>query len=123
MEKQDKIFIISLLAGIVLALIIFVAFSLGSIYGSHLRFYGYRHNLSESLHHKDKDIAPIIGIVKSVSGNNIKVLGVNKKIYTFNKSKIKVISFSGKPLSEKSLKDKIPVVLREFKNHYILRYL
>ena len=123
MEKQDKIFIISLLSGIVLALMLFVAFSLGSIYGSHLRFYGYRHNLAESSHHKDRDSVPIVGMVKSISSDNIKVLGINKKLYTFNKPKLKVISFSGKSLPIKSLKDKTPVILRKLGNHYILRYL
>ncbi|MCL4392818.1 hypothetical protein M1145_01605 [Patescibacteria group bacterium] len=41
MEKT-KYIIISLIGGIFAAIILFLSFSLGAIFGSHLRFFGYR---------------------------------------------------------------------------------
>ncbi len=92
MEKS-KLVIISLSAGIISAVLLFLSFSLGAVFGSHLRFYGYY----QSNGHHQENIA-ILGKIESFKNNILKVSAFSGDILSLRLSKHTVI---------KSLSDKI----------------
>ncbi len=91
MEKS-KFVIISLSAGIVFAVLLFLSFSLGAVFGSHLRFYGYRQ--SQGPHQEN---ITVLGKIESFKNNILKVSTLNGDIFSLKLSKHAIIkSLSGK---------------------------
>ncbi|MHB8442881.1 MAG: hypothetical protein ACYDAS_00730 [Patescibacteria group bacterium] len=91
MEKS-KLVIISLSAGIISAVLLFLSFSLGALFGSHLRFYGYHQ--SQGLH--QENIA-VLGKIKSFKNNTLKVSTLAGDTLSLKLSKHAVVkNLSGK---------------------------
>jgi hypothetical protein len=100
MEKS-KLVIISLSAGIISAVLLFLSFSLGAVFGSHLRFYGYHQ--SNGPH--QENIA-ILGKIESFKNNILKVSAFSGDILSLRLPKHTVIkSLSGK-IENKSILSK-----------------
>ncbi|MHB8362042.1 MAG: hypothetical protein ACYDBX_00260 [Patescibacteria group bacterium] len=101
MEKS-KLVIISLSAGIISAVLLFLSFSLGAVFGSHLRFYGYHQ--SNGPHQEN---ITILGKIESFKNNILKVSAFSGDILSLRLSKHTVIkSLSGKIEKNKSVLSK-----------------
>ncbi len=130
MEKH-KLILVSLIAGIAEAILLFVFFSFGAIIGSHLRFYGYRRSslknhpiinrnpLYMNLHSQSVDVAQI----KSINNGKLAVMNINKIDSTFNLSNAKVISFIGSKENKNILKSGDYILIRRIKKNLIIRIL
>ncbi len=85
MEKS-KLVIISLSAGIVFAVLLFISFSLGAVFGSHLRFYGYHQS-----HGPHQENIAVLGKIESFKNNILKVSTLNGDTLSLRLSKRTVV--------------------------------
>lgn len=113
MEKT-KYIIISLVAGIISAIILFIFFAFGAMFGSHLRFFGYKR-----LHNKNIISShTITGEILSLHKNNLFIKTIDKKDMHVFLNKHDVIKSQNKSIPPKrsSLKKGIYVYIQRFKD-------
>ena len=133
MEKH-KLILISLVAGITEAILLFAFFSFGAVIGSHLRFYGYRRvqvtNPSRNIIRDNslfmsqyKSTLVYLAQIQSVKNGKLTVLNINKKHYTFNLSSAKVYSFTGKKEGQNVLSANDYILIRKIGKNLVIRLL
>ena len=113
MEKT-KYIIVSLIGGIFAAIILFLSFSLGAIFGSHLRFFGYRRL------HNNFNVSQIgiTGEILNTKNSSLILKTMNKRKMHIILSKNTVIKSDIKSIkpNRSSLKKGIFVYIKRFKD-------
>ena len=131
MEKH-KLILISIVAGVAEAILLFIFFSFGALIGSHLRFYGYRRVTNKN--HSIIDSNPFsvnvhelpnmyIAQIESIKNGELTILDINKKHYTFNLSSTKVFSFVGHKESQTILSINEYILIRKIGKNLVIRVL